>query len=405
MTADGDAGPGAPPEEAPAAPGRVERPDGPCPTEVKVELVLRSLRGEVLADLARETGRPRKQISTWRRRFLEGGEAALDGRADAAETEALRRARDELTEKVATLEAENRDLDRRLTLLQRAGAAGAPPHPFCSEAYGRAMEEPGARALHVPGWDTYVLVRDAAGGRRQAAGVRPLAPLAPGCDLQAGLDALRQEGVTSVSLITDPMWCPELPALQQAFPICRPFKENYFIDREKGAAHLRKRHRNIVNKARRTVEIRDVELADTLSRWLELYQLNVDNRQIAQPFSATYFERLAQVAGLRTIAVLADGEIVSMTMWIRHQDVLYYHDGASSETGFEVSASYTAFAHAIDDTPDCRYVFFGGSAHFRDDPLDGLAVFKRGFSNSSAHSYLCSATLNRSERAAPAPTA
>lgn len=386
--------------EGAAAPRRAPRPEGPCPTEVKVELVLRSLKGEVLADLAQETGRPRKQLSSWRKSFLQGGEAALEGRADPEELDALRRAKEELDGRVATLEAENRELARRLDLLARTRSRGAAPHPFCSEAYGRALEEPGVEALHVPGWETYVLVRDAPGGRRQAAGVRPLAPLDPDCDLQAGLDALRKEGVTSVSLVTDPMWCPEVPALQAAFPLCRPFKENYFIDREKGAAHLRKRHRNIVNKARRTVEVRDVTLADELPRWLELYQINVDNRQIAQPFPASYFERLTEVEGLRTIAVVVDGEISSMTMWIRHQDILYYHDGASSPTGFEVSASYTAFAHAIDDTTDCRYVFFGGSAHFKDDPLDGLAVFKRGFSNSSASSYLCSATLGP-----PAPTA
>jgi hypothetical protein len=61
--------------------------------------------------------------------------------------------------------------------------------------------------------------------------------------------------------------------------------------------------------------------------------------------------------------------------------------------GFEISAAYAAFAHAIENATECRYVLLGGSAGLSDDRLDGLAVFKRGFANASALSYLCSATL------------
>ena len=90
-----------------------------------------------------------------------------------------------------------------------------------------------------------------------------------------------------------------------------------------------------------------------------------------------------------------EGEIVTMTIWLRHQDILYYYDGASSATGFGIAASYAAFAHVVETAAECRYVFFGGSSDFRDELTDGLAVFKRGFSNSEAPSYLCSAPVAR----------
>lgn len=377
------------------SPERPSRTDAVAPTSVKVELVLRLLGGETLAALSEETGRPRKQLSVWRRRFLAGGEAALDGRSAHQELETLRSAQQELTARAAELEAENRQLARRVELLGRDRSARGSVHPNCSEAYARALAQPGVEPLYVAGWGTHVLVREGHGGARQATGVRPYASLDPDCDVQAGLDELRAAGIVSVSLITDPMWCPELPVLQAAFNTCRSFKENYFVDREAEKVQIRKRHRNMINRARKIGEIREIPLAEHLPRYLELYRRNVADREIAQPFDDSYFERLAGVDGVRTIAVVVEDEIVTMTLWLRHEDILYFYDGASSATGFAIAASYAAFAYAVETAVECRYVFFGGSSDFRDELTDGLAVFKRGFSNSSAPSYLCSATLAR----------
>jgi transposase len=362
-----------------------------CPTEVKVELVLRSLAGETLADLAREVGRPRKQLSAWRQRFLTGGEAYLDGRRDRGEAEELRVARGEINARLIELEAENQMLARRLAMLGPDRPSGGEANPYCSELYAKACEEPGARPLQVPEWGTYVLVREGPGGGRQATGVRPLESLDPRCDVKAGLDALRDAGVASMAMVTDPMWSPELSVLRGAFDACRPFREHYLVDRDLGV-HIRKRHRNRINQARRAGKVRELSLSDHLERWLELYQGNVDSRQIPQPFTPTYFERLAQMPSLKTVAVAVEGEIASMTLWVSHGDVLYFHDGASSSAGMAVSAAYAAFAHAI-DTAECRYVLLGGSAGISDERLDGLAMFKRGFANASAASYLCNVML------------
>jgi transposase len=377
---------------------RRESPRSQCPTSVKVELVFRLLGGETLAELARETGRPKRQLSVWRQRFLAGGEAYLDGRTDQREHETLRGAGAELSAKVAELEAENRMLARRLALLSGDHSRRTAPHLFCSESYSRALEEPGMRPLYVEGWDAHVLVREGHAGAPQAVGVRPLGALDPNCDLRAGLDALQRAGIATISLITDPMWCPELLVLREAFDRCRVFREHYLVDRE-AEVKIRKRHRNRINQARRVGEVREISLAEHLDRWLELYQLNVANRQIPQPFSQVYFERLACISGLRTIAVFVADDIVNMTLWFRHKDTFYFHDGASSVMGFETSAAYAAFAHVIEEAADCRYVLLGGSAGFRDERLDGLAVFKRGFSNASAVSHLCSASLNKPHQA------
>lgn len=370
---------------------RPDRFNSQTSTSLKVELVLRSLRGEPLAEIARETGRPKRQLSVWRGRFLAGGEAHLNG-DEPYEIEALRSERSELSARVAELETDNRMLARRLALLGPDRGSPHAPRPYCLESYSSALEEPGVTPLHLPEWGTYVLVREGAGKLRHATGMRPTASLDPHCDVGAGLDAMRRAGIASVSLVTDPLWCPDASALDQAFATCRAFKEYYLVDREDDV-HIRKRHRNRINQALRTGVVEEISLTDHLERWLALYRRNIASRQITQPFAPAYFERLARMEGLRTIAVLVKGEIVTMTLWLQHGDSLYFHDGASSVTGHEISAAYAAFAHAVASAPECRYVLLGGSQGFNDERLDGLAVFKRGFSNASIVSYLCSASL------------
>jgi hypothetical protein len=369
---------------------RPEQFGSQCPTNEKVELVMRLLSGETPAELSRETGRPRKQLSAWRQQFLAGGETYLDGRGARGELERLRVAEAELSTRVAELEAENRMRSRQVALLREPAHEGS-THPYCSEDYARALEEPGVERMRVAALGTYVMVREGETGIRQATAVQPFGSLDPSADPGAGLEALRKAEIGSFSLITDPMWSAELSELRAAFDLCRPFKPYYAVDREVGL-EIRKRHRNRINQARRVGEIKDVSLADHLDRWLELYRCNVDRRQIARPFTPAYFAQLAEFEGLRTVALIADDEIVTMSLWIVHGDTMYFHDGASDDAGMAISGAYATFAHAI-DSADCRYVLLGGSAGIRDEPESGLSVFKRGFANTTVVSYICNATL------------
>jgi hypothetical protein len=363
-------------------------------TETQVELVLRILGGQSIASLSRETGLPHKQLSTWRKRFLAGGEAYLGSRPDPDESERLALVNKELAERLAEVELENELLTRRAASLREKRSGNEYSHPFCSAAYAEAQCEPYSTVLAVPAWGTHLLVREGPGGRRIAVGGRPFAPIDPSSDLPAGLEQLRAEGISSVSLVSDPMWSPEQPLLEEAFDTCRFFKETYLIDRAE-RVRISKRHRNRINNARQRTVLEEISFSDHLDKWFELYRHNVANRQIAQPFSDAYFERLGSLPGMRTFAVWVDGEIVTMTTWFHHQDIFYFHDSASSPEGHAAAASYVSFSHAVETSTDCRYVFLGGGAEYFDDRLDGLARFKRGFSNRTAAFHLCSAILTR----------
>jgi Acetyltransferase (GNAT) domain/Helix-turn-helix domain len=361
-----------------------------CSASEKVELVLRLLAGEPIGDVARESRRPQRQLSAWKKRFLAGGEESLSGQVKSAEIDLLRAARQREDEEAEELAIANRLLERRLRLLCRQAPVD---HPTTSAAYAHAQQDPETEALEVPEWETYVLVRASASGLLQATGLKPLAGLRPGGDMSGGLERLRDAGVRSVSLVTDPMWCPELHVLTGSFGSCRQLKTYYLVDREAKQTQIRKRHRNRINRASRAAEVRKVSLSDHLDVWFRLHEENVRRRQIQDAYSREYFERLAEMGGLETVAVIKEGRFVTMTLWFRHEDVLYYREGASSEEGFEISASYGAFAYAIQHAAPCSYVFLGGSVGMYDDHRDGMATFRRGFANATVPSYLCSATL------------
>jgi hypothetical protein len=249
--------------------------------------------------------------------------------------------------------------------------------------------------LYVAAWDTYVAVREGQTGVRQAMGFRPYWSADPGSDPEAGLHELREAGIASVSTRTDPMWSPDASPLRAAFDVCRPFAECHLLDRE-ADPQIRKRHRNRINQARRIGEVRDVALADHLDRWLELYQGNVDERQL-QPYPTGYFEQFASLEGLRTVAVVIDGEIESITLWVGHQDTIYFHESASSPKGMATSAAHAAYAHVIETATDFTFVLLGPRGGIRAERSDGVDMFKRGFANATVPSYFCTSSLS-SER-------
>ena len=178
-----------------------------------------------------------------------------------------------------------------------------------------------------------MLVREARSGRPHATGILPITPLDPQSDVEGGLEALRKAGIASVSLVADPMWCPDPSVLRGAFDICQRFREHYFVDRD-APVRYHKRHRRRLSEARRAGTVAELQLADHLGRWHELYGQNVANRGISEPFTAAYFEQLSTLPTLRTIAVLVGDEIVTMTLWLQHEDTLYLHDSASDQRGF-----------------------------------------------------------------------
>jgi transposase-like protein len=366
-----------------------------CETALKIQIVEQILRGKSLDTVARETGRSKKQLSFWYRRFLTGGEAYLASREDLSQISRLQELNRALRTKAEDLEKRNRELVQALEASRTGALPRSLKHPKCSEHYAKAFEATGVDVFQVPEWRTHVLLKTAPSLQlvQHATGVSGHSSLDPDCDLKGGLERLRRAGVGSVSLITDPMWSPGQNLLEAAFGSCRPFNENYLIDRGLGRVRVQKRHRNMINDAKRLCHIDRLHLAPMLERWWNLYQSNQQMRAPVHSTPPKYFEMLAGLEGVDVIAAHYENEIVTMNIWLRFNDILYYIDGASNQKGLAISAPYATFAYVIEHYANCRYIFLGGSADFRGPRSDGLARFKRGFANVSVRDYLCTSHL------------
>lgn len=268
---------------------------------------------------------------------------------------------------------------------------------YATTAYASAF---GLEVVDVEEWRTALLVRQIPGSTwRDALGCYPLALVHPRGDLQSGLSRLRATGLVSVALVPDPLNGPPSEALAAAFPVCRPFKTHYLIDREAGPVQFAPTHRRMIRKAVKACSIGLVNLRDTLEEWKRLYAHTVTRHRITgiQKFAPSYFTALADAPEVFAFAAQCDGQIVAMILWVRSGDTAYAHLEGSSIAGYKTQAIYGIFAAANDYFHDCRFLHFGGTAGVADRGYDGLAYFKRGFANRHVTSYFCGSYLD-SER-------
>jgi hypothetical protein len=269
-------------------------------------------------------------------------------------------------------------------------------HPYRDASYAEAFAEFGDPLQVVP-WGTFVLRRAIGeGASADACGLYPLLALMPDADISAGRRVLEAAGLVTFVGVTDPFAAPQPAVLAREFDICYPFKQHAIIDRQIGKPDFSRHHRQKIRRALRSCLVERLSLRDHVDRWMELYDELAERQGISgiQRFSRRYFERLAEMPCLGCFAARQDGVIVAMTLWLRSDQVAYFHLGASSALGYDVSASYALIAAAIEEYGDCDILNLGGVAGLADDN-DGLSRFKRGFANSSAYAHLCGMILNR----------
>lgn len=274
-------------------------------------------------------------------------------------------------------------------------------HPYASLQYAESFLEPEVKVLPVPPWNTHVLVRRPGGrkGVRVASGVYPFASLDPDCDLEGGLEFLKEKRIGTVNLLTDALWSPPHERLKEAFGLCRQLKHTFLLDREGENVSFRKRHRNRMNNALRMCEVTQVGLVEHIDEWWEIYDGLAERKRVGEDSRLTreYFAHNIGLPGSVTFAARAEGELVALSIWLRFKDIVYNHFTASTEKGYEVFANYACYARAFEYFHDCRQLCFGPNVGVADSRDDGLAEFKRGFANHTWPNYLCSASLFRPE--------
>lgn len=236
------------------------------------------------------------------------------------------------------------------------------------------------------------------GAGRDLIGPYPLfaCPNWPG--LAADLDDL-DDSLVSVVLVADPLAGIGEPELRRAFPDrLVPFKRHQVRDLDE-PADLPAHHRRHVRRSSGAVEVEVcAEPLERLDDWSRLYAgLAARHRLVGiRAFSRAAFRRQLELPGLIAMRAEREGETVGMALWFEDAPNAYYHLGAYSPEGYEVSASYALFAAALDHLrdSDVRWVDLGGpaGAGSRDD---GLVRFKRGWASEERTAYLCGRVLDR----------
>lgn len=206
----------------------------------------------------------------------------------------------------------------------------------------------------------------------------------------------------SVTAVAEPLGAPGAAALADAFPdLVRDFKLHYVADLttdepRRLSDHHRRRLRKLPAELRaERIDPPSAALDDWGSVYAGLIRRH-DIRGIAT-FSRESFAAQLAVPGCVAWRAALAGETVGMALWYRDGEDAWYHLGASSDRGYEVGSAYAIFRAALADlaASGVRRADLGGAAGIADDPSDGLARFKRGWSTSTVVARLCGRILDR----------
>lgn len=199
----------------------------------------------------------------------------------------------------------------------------------------------------------------------------------------------------SVSLVTDPFATVSLEFLEQYFDIVRPFKTHY-------VTHFNQPIQNIVRKSSRqdaykALEMMDVEICHQpikyLNEWVSLYENIIEKHNVdaINKFSVRSFKFQLEIPGLVMFLGRRGTEIVGAVLYLMHDSVCYGHLAAFTSDGYKIKAFNGILWKALDymNQRGIQYLSHGGSAGTHEKSDDGLAMFKRGWSNEKRQVYFC----------------
>jgi hypothetical protein len=263
--------------------------------------------------------------------------------------------------------------------------------------YAQSLAEFGElRAL--PQSEGWLLERPVPGGSaHDLMGPYPLFACANWAGLPADVEALENRAV-SVVLVADPLGEADEGDLERAFPdLMRPYKRHHVLDLDQ-PGRLPEHHRRHIRRAAAAVDV-DVCADPTLllDDWARLYAGLAERHGLEgiRAFSRAAFARQLALPGLVAVRAERDGSTVGMALWLVDPPTAHYHLAAYSPEGYEVSASYAIFDHALRHlrAQGVRSVDLGGSPDA--GSANGLERFKRGWASGERTAYLCGRVLDR----------
>lgn len=201
----------------------------------------------------------------------------------------------------------------------------------------------------------------------------------------------------SVVLVADPLGGADPATLRTAFPHHLTVFKWHAVRDFAAPFALPPHHRRRLRRAQQSVEVEVcAEPLEHLDGWMGLYTHLTARHAVTgmSTFSREAFRQQLAMPDMTAVRAVRGGVTVGMALWLRAADDAYYHLGASSPAGYEVSASYAVFAAGLEHLRQqgVRRVDLGGAAGVTSRE-DGLSQFKRGWANDELPAYLCGRVL------------
>ena len=268
---------------------------------------------------------------------------------------------------------------------------------YRSEAYARSLGHLGdVVSLSTSG--AWLLVSKIPGQvERDGRGPYPLFSCAKWGALADDLASL--DDLVSVTMVVDPLAPLTRQQLERVFEVVRPYKTHHVIHVADGAPrpsqHHRRKLRAVASEVRAEVVRSPMSHADD---WVRLYRDLVRRRAITgfADLPDDSLRAQLEVPGCIAVRAVRRDRCLSMALWYLHGDAAHLHLAATDDEGYATGAAYAVMAASTDHLASLvRVVDLGGVAGDDDDPQQGLARFKRGWSNDQAVAHLCGSVLDR----------
>jgi hypothetical protein len=247
----------------------------------------------------------------------------------------------------------------------------------------------------LPRCGGWILVRQIPGTPyRDAMGCYPLFACRDWFKLHEDLEEIESE-LVSLTLVTDPFGDFDQGYLARYFQMFKPFKRHFIADLSQDPERfVDKHHRYYARKSLRDMQ---VEVCDKplqyVDEWVKLYDNLIIRHNISgiKAFSKDSFCAQMQTPGVTLLIGRLGGEVVGAHMIIIRDDIAYSHLAAFSDDAYKCRASYGIYWMTLKylKDHDIRNIDLGAIAGFEEDPKDGLAKFKAGWSNESRPVYFC----------------
>ena len=211
-------------------------------------------------------------------------------------------------------------------------------------------------------------------------------------------------GLVSVAFVTDPFAEVTPDCLKRYFDVVRPFKKHYVANFSYPLdSFIDKTHCSHYYYAQRSLKQMEVficlEPIKYLDEWVKLYDNLIIRHNIKgiMAFSPKSFETQLKLPGTVMAIGLHKGEIVGAGVVLIQGRLAYFHLAAYSDTGYKIRASYGIFWKVLNylQAQGVHFLDIGGLSGIECDPKDGLARFKKGWSNETRLVYFCGHIFDR----------